>query len=116
MRNYTNDKYTYFVADKQKKVVAVSTYAGKIVRGVAKCDPRDEFSVEDGKRLAAARCAVKVAKKRNANAIKQKQNAYNELVAKQHRLQKMNDYVDDSRRDLDTAIKTLTDIETSMGE
>ena len=114
MRNYTNDKYTYFVADKQKKVVAVSTYAGKIVRGVAKCDPRDEFSVEDGKKLAAARCAVKVAKKRNANANAQKKKAYNELVAKQNRLQKMNDYVDDSRRDLNAAISELAAIEASM--
>ena len=68
MRNYTNDKYTYFVADKQKKVVAVSTYAGKIVRGVAKCDPRDEFSIETGKKLAAARCNLKVATKRAKRA------------------------------------------------
>lgn len=114
MRTYTNDKYTYFVADKQKKVVAVSTYAGKIVRGVAKCDPRDEFSVEDGKKLAAARCAVKVAKKRNANANAQKKKAYNELVAKQNRLQKMNDYVDDSRRALNAATSELAAIEASM--
>ena len=114
MRNYTNDKYTYFVADKQKKVVAVSTYAGKIVRGVAKCDPRDEFSVEDGKKLAAARCAVKIAKKRNANANAQKKKAYNELVAKQNRLQKMNDYVDDSRRALNAANSELAAIEASM--
>ena len=114
MRIYTNDKYTYFVADKQKKVVAVSTYAGKIVRGVAKCDPRDEFSVEDGKKLAAARCAVKIAKKRNANANAQKKRAYNELVEKQHRLQKMNDYVDDSRRALNAANSELAAIEASM--
>ena len=114
MRNYTNDKYTYFVADKQKKVVAVSTYAGKIVRGVAKCDPRDEFSVEDGKKLAAARCTVKIAKKRNVNAIKQKQKAYNELVTKQNRLQKMNDYVADSQAALNAANKELAAIETSM--
>lgn len=114
MRTYTNDKYTYFVADKQKKVVAVSTYAGKIVRGVAKCDPRDEFSVEDGKKLAAARCAVKIAKKRNANANAQKKKAYNELVVKQNRLQKMNDYVDDSRRALNAANSELAAIEASM--
>jgi hypothetical protein len=114
MRIYTNDKYTYFVADKQKKVVAVSTYAGKIVRGVAKCDPRDEFSVEDGKKLAAARCAVKIAKKRNANANAQKKRAYNELVEKQHRLQKMNDYVADAQAALNEANNELATIEASM--
>lgn len=114
MKTYTNDKYTYFVADKQKKVVAVSTYAGKIVRGVAKCDPRDEFSVEDGKKLAAARCAVKIAKKRNANANAQKKRAYNELVEKQYRLQKMNDYVADSQAALNEANNELATIEASM--
>ena len=114
MRVYTNDKYTYFVADKQKKVVAVSTYAGKIVRGVAKCDPRDEFSVEDGKKLAAARCTVKIAKKRNANANAQKKRAYNELVEKQRRLQKMNDYVADSQAALNEANNELATIEASM--
>lgn len=114
MRTYTNDMYTYFVADKQKKVVAVSTYAGKIVRGVAKCDPRDEFSVEDGKKLAAARCAVKIAKKRNANANAQKKRAYNELVEKQRRLQKMNDYVADSQAALNEANNELATIEASM--
>ena len=114
MRTYTNDMYTYFVADKQKKVVAVSTYAGKIVRGVAKCDPRDEFSVEDGKKLAAARCAVKIAKKRNANANAQKKRAYNELVEKQYRLQKMNDYVADSQAALNEANNELATIEASM--
>jgi hypothetical protein len=114
MRIYTNDKYTYFVADKQKKVVAVSTYAGKIVRGVAKCDPRDEFSIEDGKKLAAARCAVKIAKKRNANANAQKKRAYNELVEKQHRLQKMNDYVADAQAALNEANNELATIEASM--
>lgn len=114
MRTYTNDMYTYFVADKQKKVVAVSTYAGKIVCGVAKCDPRDEFSVEDGKKLAAARCAVKIAKKRNANANAQKKRAYNELVEKQYRLQKMNDYVADSQAALNEANNELATIEASM--
>lgn len=114
MRTYTNDKYTYFVADKQKKVVAVSTYAGKIIRGVAKCDPRDEFSIEDGKKLAAARCAVKIAKKRNANANAQKKRAYNELVEKQYRLQKMNDYVADSQAALNEANNELATIEASM--
>ena len=54
-RYYTNGKDT---------VVAVSTYAGETVRGVAKCAPEDEFDLAKGKKLAAARCAKKVAKKR----------------------------------------------------
>jgi len=63
---FTN--YRYFTAG--NKVIAVSTYAGKTVRGVAICAPGDDFDLEFGKRLAAARCNEKVAEKRynRANA------------------------------------------------
>jgi len=37
---------------------------GKPVRGVAKCAPNDEFDINKGKELAAARCNLKVAQKR----------------------------------------------------
>ena len=52
------------------KVIVTSTYAGKTVRGVAICAPGDDFDLEFGKRLAAARCNEKVAEKRynRANA------------------------------------------------
>ena len=60
------DKYHFYHNDNQ--IIAVSTYAGKIVRAAAKADPRDEFDEDYGKRLAAARCNYKVAKKRRAAA------------------------------------------------
>lgn len=63
---YGLDKYKFYVND--NKVIAVSTYAGRTVRGTAKCDPRDEFDLEFGKKLAAARCAYKIAEKRKARA------------------------------------------------
>ncbi len=60
--NYPLEKYKFITYG--NKVIALSTYAGKKVRAVAACDPRDTFSLESGKKLAAARCAVKVAEKR----------------------------------------------------
>ena len=45
-------------------VVAVSSFAGNKVRGVAKCCPNDEFNLERGKEIAAARCGEKIAAKR----------------------------------------------------
>ena len=54
----------YRFYDNGSKVVAVSSYAGRPVRGVAKCDPRDSFDIEKGRALAEARCDVKVAQKR----------------------------------------------------
>lgn len=46
---YPTEKYRYYTNG--RRVIAVSTYAGKTVRGVATCDPSDEFSMEKGKEL-----------------------------------------------------------------
>ena len=63
MNHFKNPTFE-FHTDGHSKVIAVSSFAGQTVRGVAKCAPNDEFDLEYGKRLAAARCAVKIASKR----------------------------------------------------
>ena len=68
---YSLDKYKYFTFKNEKggtTVSAVSSYAGRTVKGYAKCDPRDGFDLEKGKELAAARCNLKIAEKRKARA------------------------------------------------
>ena len=45
MFEYPYEKYHYF-SDGRTKVVALSTYAGKPIRGIAKCDPQDKFNAE----------------------------------------------------------------------
>lgn len=55
-------KYKYIVVG--RKVIALSTFAGKTVRGVAICSENDEFDLEKGKELARARCNAKIAHKR----------------------------------------------------
>jgi len=62
-------KYKYVVLPEQKKVTAISTYEGKTVKGVAKCAPTDTFDEEMGKKLAAARCNMKITIKRVKRAI-----------------------------------------------
>lgn len=52
-------KYKVFTNSKNE-IIAVSTYAGKTVKGVAKCDPRDSFDKSKGEQLAIARCAAKL--------------------------------------------------------
>ena len=90
---YPMDKCKYYIA--KNKVIAVSTYAGRTVRGVAKTDPQDTFDIETGKKLAALRCNEKVAKRRYARAQKKVKEAAQALdVAKNHyhkMLQYMND-------------------------
>ena len=45
--------YRYHVSDDNKKVICISSFAKKPVRGIAKCDTNyDEFDVETGKQLA----------------------------------------------------------------
>ena len=65
---YTDYNYRYVVTP--TKVIALSTYAGRTVRGVAKCHPDDKFDEEFGKKLAAARCNQKIASKRYERAFR----------------------------------------------
>ena len=76
---YPLEKYKYYQFKNENgvdTVAAVSTYAGKTVKGTAKCDPVDEFSLEKGKMLAAVRCNQKVSEKRLRRAAKK----YNEAL------------------------------------
>ena len=56
------EKYRFYTNG--NRIIAVSTYAGKTVRGVAICHPDDNFNLETGKQIAAARCNEKIARKR----------------------------------------------------
>ncbi len=92
---FENYKYKYYV-DNKNNIIAVSTYAGKTVKGVAKCDPRDAFDVEKGKDLAAARCDYKVAQKRERRAAKKCAEAAAALGKAFDYFEKMNKYQMDS--------------------
>ena len=46
---YPIEKYKFYTNG--SRVIAVSTYAGKTVRGVAVCHAGDTFSLEKGKKL-----------------------------------------------------------------
>lgn len=63
---YPLDKYRFI--QNGNRVIALSTYAGRTVRGIATCSSKDSFSLDKGKELAAARCAFKIASKRLARA------------------------------------------------
>lgn len=95
MYMYDINKYRYY-SDGENKIVAVTTYAGKTVRGVAKCDPRDTFDMEKGKALAAARCSVRVADRRHKRAAREFLKALHNLELAQNRVDQMREYVRDS--------------------
>ena len=97
---YPIEKYAFYVSENQKQVIAVSTYAGRKIKGVAKCDPRDEFSLEKGKGLAAVRCALKIAEKRAKRAARKYKEAIAESDARFKYAQKMQDYLINSNNEL----------------
>lgn len=104
--------YTFYVT--KNKVIAVSTYAGKVVRGIAKCDPRDEFDLEKGKKLAAARCGAKVAAKRLKNADRKYKEALAAREKAQHQVEKMIDYKIDASNANKQAQEELEEIIKSL--
>lgn len=106
---YPIEKYKFYTNG--SRVIAVSTYAGKTVRGVAVCHAGDAFSLEKGKKLAALRCAEKIAKKRVARANRKVDEAY---VDAETYLNKMVDYKDDALYELNEAIAAKNDMLDSL--
>ena len=82
------------------RVIAISTYAGKIVKADAMCHPEDEFDGEFGEKLAKARRSVKVSKKRLARAKRKYKEAIRQAEDAIRHREKMALYVIDSEKAL----------------
>ena len=111
MKTLDMTKYSFYT-DGKTKVIAVSTYAGKVIRGVAKCDVNDTFSLEDGKKLAAARCNEKIAKKRLARA----KNANVDMLREYGNMIKRLDKARSYRRDSEVALTEAQNLVASILE
>ena len=114
---YSLDKYKFYqYKDKNAKdtVAAASTYAGRTVKGYAKCDPRDQFSVKKGKELAAARCNAKIAAKRVKRASAKYLEAQQQLADARRFMARMTEYYTDAVDQLDEANAAITDMMKSM--
>jgi len=94
MNNYPISKYRFY--DAGNKIIAVSTYAGKQVRGVAICHPDDNFDHELGKQIAASRCNLRIANKRYARAKAKYDEAMVKLAQAQKHVDNMRAYMNDS--------------------
>ena len=92
------------------RIVAVSSFAGKPVKGYADLHPKDEFDVEYGKALAAARCAEKIAVKRCKRAYNKVDEAKAMANAALTHLQKMMQYEADAEANYNLASYALAEI------
>lgn len=92
--NYPLSKYRFYEAG--NKTIAVSTYAGRPVRGISICHENDNFSLETGKLLAAARCNEKISAKRVARANMKVKQAQADFEKAQKHLEDMKAYLNDA--------------------
>lgn len=118
---YPIEKYQFKVFEKTNAdgskssvVMALSTYSGKVVKGVAKCIASDPFDLEKGKQLAAARCDEKVCRKRKAQAIKKYKEAKRLFDEAQKHLCTMGDYYYDADKEHNESLSRLYTIEMEL--
>lgn len=111
-----NKKYTYIVCKDHETneftgtVIAISSYAKKPVRGIAKCSPKDNFDVNKGIELAEARCDVKIAKKRFKRAWKKYEEAEMACMRAKRELDRMKNYFIDAQDAYDEAEEHLKNV------
>ena len=96
------------------EIIAMSTYAGETVKGKAICHINDKYNEEAGTKLAVARCAEKIAKKRKARAIRLLQFSKEQLAEAQRYVDKMTHYYEDACAEADEASTETANILAKM--
>ena len=107
-------EYKFIVNEKKRTIVALSTFAGEVVRGVARCAPTDEWNVEVGKQWAAARCSAKIAEKRMKRAEWCLSVATDEAAFWADRKAQMEHYEKDSVEAYKKAVEDLAKLEKTF--
>lgn len=109
-------QYAHFVNSAGQTVISArSTYAGKTVKGYAKCDPRDTFDAVKGEKLAAARCNKRIARKRLLSANAKVDAARKALAEAQARLDKMLNFQADATHRASAAEDELANVLKEIG-
>ena len=96
------------------EVIARSTYAGKVVKGKAICHTGDNYNEEKGIKLAIARCAEKIARKRQARAAMLLQKAQNQLAQAEKYVIEMTSYHIDASNEVKEAQAEVANILSTM--
>lgn len=96
------------------EILARSTYAGETVEGKAICHLNDTYDEDKGVKLAVARCAEKIAKKRKARAARLLKKAQDQLTMAQKYVTDMTAYHTDATAELAEAQADVADILATM--
>lgn len=115
---YPIDKYKIIVHQHPEtltaETIAISTFAGKVVKGKAICSIDDEYNEENGSLLAVLRCAKKIAIKRKKNAENKLKDAQKQLAAAQKYLADMTEYYEDACLEIKETEEELQNILSKM--
>ena len=118
MAKYPIEKYNIVVHQHKDygtvETIAWSTYAGKVVRGKAICHTEDTYDEQKGVKLAVARCAERIARKRQARAEKLLAKAQRQMQVAQKYLIDMTNYADDARLEVAEAKVEVANILSAM--
>ena len=104
-------KYVKYVDEKTgaNVTICVSHFAGKPVRGVARCNPSDKYDESIGEELARLRCDEKIALKKINNA----RNKYNAVVNK---MSELTNYMEKYLEYHKDSVNMLNDIQKQLFE
>ena len=115
---YPIDKYKIIVHQHPEtltaETIAISSYAGKRVKGKALCSINDDYNEENGILLAVLRCAEKIAKKREKHALKKFNLALEQCNLAEKYLKDMRNYYYDACLEVKETEKELQDLLAKM--
>ena len=114
--NLYGDKCNFYIDKKNRTVVCATTYKGESIRGVAKCDPADDFNIDVGKVLAYARCRQKLAKKKLAHSKRVYAKALADEMKAKNNVMKAFVFMHDSEEYLKNSNKELNELNKRLGE
>ena len=114
IRERNGFKYRIYTSNDNKTIIAVSSFAGKTVKGIAKCDPADIPNLEKGIDLAILRCDEKIATKKMARGYQKLEIAKKELAAAEKYYEQMEQYCADAEKKLLAATNDLIEFQDTL--
>lgn len=108
------EKYRFYCNSETKTIVCTTFYKGKTIRGIAKCNPKDNFNEDAGKRLAYLRCKYKLMKNKFRRAEKAYKDAVIMAAKANSNLNKVTEFVNDIDYQLGLVTNELADLEYNL--
>lgn len=105
-----------FFNDGKGKIIAVSYFNKKAVKGIAKCCENDKFNEDVGRELAAERCTVKVLKKKTKKAAEKYLNSLIMADRAERKAKKLLKYYCKVANELHEAETQLIKFENTLSE